>query len=130
MNKEPLFPATGKIYLLTVGEYDDFDVQGVASTPEQAKKFMDQFPDEEWNKLKEMMIDDFIKIPKGKYPYFVRIKKDKTCAIETQRCPLDIYHASLINKEVVVDCKMDLMVYVWAETSEEAERLALKKVSE
>jgi len=77
------------------------------------------------------MIDDFMKIPNGKYTYFVRVKKDKTCAIETQRCSLDIYHANLAyNDKIDVDFKMDLMVYVWAETSEEAEKLALEKVSE
>lgn len=92
---------------------------------------MDQFPDEEWNKLDEMMIDDFIKIPEGKYPYFVRVCKRKMCAIETQRNKIDIYHTNLAFKgEIDHDFRGDFMVYVWAETSKEAEKLALEKVSE
>jgi len=130
MNNGPLFPASGKIYIITTGEYDDFNVIGAASKPEKAKEFMDQFSDEDFNVPKEMFIDDLMKIPKGKYLYFVRVKKDKSEVLEVKKEGIDIYFSSLaMNYKEDKDYKGNLMVHVFAKTYEEAERLALETVN-
>lgn len=124
-----LFPSAGIVYLLTVGEYDDYHDVGIASSSEKAKEFMDQFPDEEFNEPKKVIIDNFIKVPKGKSPYFVRVRKDITGIIEVRKLSEDIYNAELaIKGKIELDRWEAFMVYVWAENSKEAESLAVKKV--
>lgn len=43
MSNSILFPSTGKVYLLSFGKCDDYEVFGVASTPEKAKNLWINF---------------------------------------------------------------------------------------
>jgi len=113
-----------KVYLLTVGEYDEWEIVNVFSSIEKLKKFKKDFPDEEYNDdNEEYELDNHPKIFKTKDVYWVLIKKDDE--IDFKKVDKLYKNINCINKPygVVNDWTV---VYVWASNGEEAIKRAKK----
>jgi len=122
-----------KVYAITCGDYDDYRIEGVASTPYIAKRFMDQFLDQKqsdsFNDLKEIIIDNLYKIPEGKFPYFIRINKDTFESIEVKKLPLTIMNCVYMVNKIYKDNHEDFMIYVLAIDADEANKVAFEKLN-
>ena len=122
-----------KVYPITTGEYDDFDLIGIASSEEKVQEFMSRFPGEKFNPSEPMEIDDFPEVPEGKYPYTVQFDENKNmmsvcvldltigAAMEIKNHPINI--ASIGGSPI-------LYVSLWAKSIEEAMELAKDMVKD
>jgi len=123
-----------KVYVVSTGDDDDYGIDGISSTPEIAKDFMNQFPDQHktysFNDLEEIVIDNFYKIPEGKFPYFARIEKDTLKILELEKEPLITYDTKLVERVVNEDRYGNFMVYVWASNDDEAYENSIIKLKE
>lgn len=72
-----------KIYVVTAGDYSDYQICGVFSSEDIAKKYIDSFKrgENSWSynemEIEEWNLDPLKKeIAKGYFPYFVRMAKN------------------------------------------------------
>lgn len=122
-----------KIYVITCGDYDDYRIEGITSTPEIAKEFMDQFPDQKmsdsFNDLEEVTIDNLYNIPKDGSPYFVRINKDTFESMNIKKLPLTITNCIDMINSVYKDNHKNFMIYIWANNEDEASKNAIERLN-
>ncbi len=109
-----------KIYLLTIGEYEDECPVGIFSSIEQLEKFKNKVPSSDYNNyIKEFELDYIPDVPDGKMVYYVH----HDCWGNIKSYETDVSHINSINK-IYGDDKY--ATYVWASSEKEAIEVAKK----
>lgn len=117
------------LYLVTTGDYSDYEVRGVFSTPEKAehaKRLWDG------NDIETIVLDALPEHPEGMYPFYVSISPLKAEAFKTN-CE-SIEGRVYFYPSLEVAChgypaitKRDSVVTVWARDEAHAIKIASEK---
>ena len=118
------------IYVATRGTHSDYSIAGVFSTKDNAQRFIDTFPDRDWNDIEEYEIDGAIdEINSGKTYYIVKMRKGGDF-LEIARC----VHSSFVwyggsqvhwfHKWRGAECEPWANFYVWAKDETAAIKIA------
>ena len=105
-----------KIYVLTEGDYSDYHIVGVYSTPELAQEAQTLYPD---SGIEEYDLDDIPEHPPGMLAWGVNIEDSNivyTYLVDPHECPLE---RDCPNGVYAVNC--------WAVDEEHANKIALDK---
>ena len=105
-----------KIYVLTEGDYSDYHIVGVYSTPELAQEAQTLYPD---SGIEEYDLDDIPEHPPGMLAWGVNIEDSNivyTYLVDPHECPLE---RDCLNGVYAVNC--------WAVDEEHANKIALDK---
>jgi len=110
-----------EIYLVTTGEYDDYRVRGVYTTPELAKEAAKLFGSE--SSVETCSLDVLPKHPKGMCLWSVWLDDDRDIDQTTQRC--DVVEGETILEPL--PGSPGWIIRVWARDAAQAERRAKRK---
>ena len=105
-----------KIYVLTEGDYSDYHIVGVYSTPELAQEAQTLYPD---SGIEEYDLDDIPEHPPGMLAWGVNIEDSTivyTYLVDPHECPSE---RDCLNGVYAVNC--------WAVDEEHANKIALDK---
>ena len=105
-----------KIYVLTEGDYSDYHIVGVYSTPELAQEAQTLYPD---SGIEEYDLDDIPEHPPGMLAWGVNIEDSNivyTYLVDPHECPSE---RDCPNGVYAVNC--------WAVDEEHANKIALDK---
>lgn len=105
-----------KIYVLTEGDYSDYHIVGVYSTPELAQEAQTLYPD---SMIENYDLDDIPEHPPGMLAWGVNIEDSTivyTYLVDPHECPSE---RDCLNGVYAVNC--------WAVDEEHANKIALDK---
>jgi len=125
MTKKKQYPLTieklSKIYLVTTGEYSDYQVKAAFSSKEKAQALIDDYLGEKANDLEEYELDE-VTVKPGLHVFAVNLKRNgdliycMICSHTVRNCGPDSI--------IVFEGKRNFMVYIRAETRAKAIKIA------